>query len=607
MNSIWHKIWNFAVRNIKDAIFLSFIAISYWMVYGLGQVVGIQSEAEERAVAVGAKPLTEIHSIIEAGQTGKIIIADQAKYRDAYGNHWVIPDFQRNISKSEMDFFRANKIKVEGDVSMQLINRSAGSRHAAFSAFVDGATRIVLLMFYFIMIYFMFTQLRSSGGFFGKPFKRVGGQGGLAVQTSFDDVAGHSGPKREITEVVDYLKSPERFAKTGARAPRGVLLYGPPGNGKTLIAKAVAGEAHASYLEQNASSFVQLFVGMGAMRVRDLFKEARKNRPCVIFIDEIDAIGGHRGAGGNDERLQTINALLAELDGFENNDGLVVIAATNRLENLDEALIRPGRFDRKIFVPLPGKLDRLEILNAHAARIPRITANLSSWSERTQGFSGAYLANLVNEAAMEAARRGADTVTDDDFSKARDRMLMGPRNHGHLLSDKERTVIAHHEAGHACARIISGCGVLEKASILPHGSALGVTMSGQGDERLLVTRSDVEKEIFVLMGGRAAEEIFFGEITSGSSNDMERASKMARDAMLRYGVDESSPYVPEHDTLVADVEKRAAEWMSVIYGKTVSALKDERDFVFKVAEKLLLDDEVDGDTISSLRGRAKTT
>lgn len=603
MNRIISGIWDFFRKNTKDLILVGLIAISYWLVYGLGQVVGIQGTSEEKAYAVGAKTIGEIRAMVDGGQSrGKLIIADQVKYKDSFGNYWVVSDFHKNISKGEMDFLRVNKVRIEGDVNMQLVNKSVGSKHAAFAAFMDGASRVILLLFYFVMIYFMFTQLKANGGFFGKPFKRVG-RDGTSIQTTFADVAGHQGPKREIMEVVEYLRDPDKFKRTGARPPKGALLYGPPGNGKTLIAKAVAGEAQANYIEQNASSFMQMFVGMGAMRVRDLFKEARKSKPCVIFIDEIDSIGGHRGgsSGGHDERIQTINALLAELDGFENNDGIVVIAATNRLDNLDEALIRPGRFDRKIFIPLPGKADRREILDVHAKRLPTVTADMAKWAERSQGFSGADLANLVNEAAVEAARSGAESVGDAEFSKARDRILMGPRNHGHILTDREKRVTAYHEAGHACLRIIVCSGMLEKVSILPHGAALGVTVSGYDEERLLVTKAEIEKELVVMMGGRASEEAFVGEITSGAASDMERASQLARNAVLRYGFDAFGPYVPEGPELMTEVERSAAEWVKKSYDDAKGMLLSERLLVEAVVAKLLTDDEIDGDEIVAMR------
>jgi len=297
--------------------------------------------------------------------------------------------------------------------------------------------------------------------------------------------------------------------------------------------------------------------------------------------------------------------LLVEMDGFEMNDGIIVIAATNRLEHLDEALVRPGRFDRKVFVPLPGKGDRLSILQTHAKKIPNLVADLSRWAERSQGFSGADLANLVNEAAVEAARADKTEVGDDEFSRARDRILMGPRNHGHILSDKERRIIAYHETGHAVLRALTKSGNLEKVSILPRGLALGVTLSNFDEEKLLLTRDEIEKELLILMGGRAAEEVFCGQITSGASNDMERASQISRNAILRYGFDAFGPYVPEHPDMTRQVEEAAAKWVQNAYAEAIKALSNRKAAVELIVIELLKDDEIEGERVLSIL-RAET-
>ena len=600
MNKIWARLLVFLKLHVKELVFIVFIGLSYWMVYGLGQIVGAQIQLDDNLPIAGKKTLSEISELSSKEQLrGRLIISDRVRFKDQFGNYWIVTDFHRSVSKKELDQLRAHNIQVDGDVRIETINASAGAKQAAFSAFLDALGKIILTVFYALIVYFMFNQIRSSsgGGFFAKPFRKIEKLTPDAKVT-FAHVAGHRGPKQEVLEIIDYLKNPERYHLAGARPPRGVLLYGPPGNGKTLIAKALAGEAEASFLEQNASSFMQLFVGMGAQRVRDLFKEARKMTPCVIFIDELDSIGAKRGGsgsgGGHDERIQTINALLAELDGFANNDGLVVIAATNRLEQLDEALIRPGRFDRKVYVPMPGKMDRKEILMVHAAKLPHLTANLDLWSERTQGFSGADLANLVNEAAMEAARSNSSEVSDLEFSRAKDRILMGPRNHGHALTDKERRIIAYHETGHACLRVLTKTGSLEKVSILPHGVALGVTLSANDEERLLMTRDDAEKELLVLMGGRAAEEVFMGAITSGAANDMERASQLARTSILRYGFDAFGPYVPDHPELAKEIELKAAEWVKNAYEKAKTTLLQNEAAVHQISKELLELEEISG-------------
>ena len=600
--NLFEKALAFLKTYAREIVFISFIGLSYWMIFGLGQIVGSQIQLDDSMQVAGKKDFAEIVALAEAKQArGRLIISDKTRFKDQFGNYWIVADFHRNVSKRELDKLRSLNVQIDGDVRLETVNASANAKQAAFSAFLDAMGKIILTIFYVLIVYFMFTQIRSAGGgggFFSKPFKKIERSGAGAAKTTFADVAGQKGPKQEVWEIIDYLKNPDKYAKVGARPPRGVLLYGPPGNGKTLIAKALAGEADASFLEQNASSFMQLFVGMGAQRVRDLFREARKISPCVIFIDEIDSIGAHRGGqgqgGGHDERIQTINALLAELDGFSGNEGIVVVAATNRLEQLDEALVRPGRFDRKVFVPMPGKQDRLEILKTHAAKLPKVLADLSKWSERTQGFSGADLANLVNEAAMEGARENADSVADAHFAKAKDRILMGPRNHGHMLTDREREIIAYHEAGHAALRMLCKMGQLEKVSILPHGTALGVTISASDEERLLMTKDDIEKELMVLMAGRASEEVFIGQITTGAANDMERASQLSRTAITRYGFDAFGPYVPEHAELAKEIELKAGNWVRQCYEKSKAQLRENEAAVKQLAAELLACEEVDG-------------
>jgi cell division protease FtsH len=596
--------WQSIKRHRGRLLFGLCLTLGFFLIYQLGLLSGQNSALDESSPLSGNKSLEQVHQLVASGQmSGRLSIADGARFRDQYGNWWLIPDFERKVSASEMDFLRAHNVRVDGDARLELVNRSATGSQAAATVFFDAFGKVAIGVFYAAMGLLLFRQMRGSG-MFGGAFKRAKASEG-ASKVTFADVAGAQGPKQEVEEIVQYLKDPSRFTRAGARPPRGVLLYGPPGNGKTLIAKAVAGEAKAHFLEQNASSFMQMFVGVGANRVRELFKEARKNRPCVIFIDEIDSIGGSRAGGSgaaHDERVQTINALLAELDGFENNDGIVVIAATNRLEHLDEALVRPGRFDRKVYVPLPGKADRLSILQTHAKRVPRLSADLERWAERSQGFSGADLANLVNEAAVEAARAGREEVLDEDFSRARDRILMGPRNHGHILTDKERGVIAHHETGHAVLRALVRAGRLEKVSILPRGLALGATVSNYDEERLLLTRKEIEKELLVLMGGRAAEEVFCGQITSGASNDMERASQMSRNAILRYGFDAFGPYVPEDPEMVREIERAAAKWVQNAYKTAVDALSTptRRAAIEKIVAELLRDDEIEGERVLAI-------
>ncbi len=356
--------------------------------------------------------------------------------------------------------------------------------------------------------------------------------------TTFADVAGYAGVKQEIREVVDFLKFPEKFGEIGARIPKGVLLVGPPGTGKTLIARAVAGEAGVPFLSVSGSDFMEMFVGVGASRVRDLFQSARKLGRAIIFVDEIDSIGRKRGAGlggGHDEREQTLNQMLSEMDGFEATEGVVVMAATNRPDVLDPALLRPGRFDRQIVVPLPEHEERLAILQVHSkSKRMAPDVELSVVARGTPGMSGADLSNLVNEAALHAVRRGAEMVHMDDFEYARDRVLMGQRRESMVLSDKEKELTAYHEAGHAvCATVLTHADPVHKVTILPMGMALGVTQQLPTEDRHSYSQDYLEDSIIVAMGGRIAEKLVFGVVSTGANNDLvvstERARKMVRE------------------------------------------------------------------------------
>jgi cell division protease FtsH len=359
--------------------------------------------------------------------------------------------------------------------------------------------------------------------------------------TTFADVAGYDGVKQEITEVVDFLKHPERFAEIGARIPKGVLLVGPPGTGKTLIARAVAGEAGVPFLSVTGSDFMEMFVGVGASRVRDLFQNARKLGRAIIFVDEIDSIGRKRGAGlggGHDEREQTLNQMLSEMDGFEATEGIVMMAATNRPDILDPALLRPGRFDRQVVVPLPELEERRAILEVHC-KSKRLApdVDLDVVARGTPGMSGADLANLVNEAALFAVRAGHDEIRAADFEQARDRVLMGQRRESMALSDGEKEVIAYHEAGHAvCAAVLPNADPVHKVTILPIGMALGVTQQLPVDEKHIYRQDYIEDSLVVRMGGRCAEELVFGVISTGANNDLVGSTELARKMVSEWGM-----------------------------------------------------------------------
>jgi cell division protease FtsH len=424
-----------------------------------------------------------------------------------------------------------------------LINVKEVNRADWVTFLVNGLPIFLLVAFWI----FMMRQMQAGGNkalSFGKSRARL-----LTPQqkkATFKDVAGTDEAKEELQEIIEFLKDPQKFQKLGGRIPKGVLLVGPPGTGKTLLARAIAGEANVPFFSISGSDFVEMFVGVGASRVRDLFEQGKKNAPCIIFIDEIDAVGRHRGAGlggGHDEREQTLNALLVEMDGFESNEGVILIAATNRPDVLDPALLRPGRFDRRVVVARPDIKGREEILRVHTRKVPLSEdVNLSVIARGTPGFSGADLANLVNEAALWAARQGRKLVVMADFEMSKDKVLMGVERKSMILSDEEKRNTAYHEAGHALvAAMTPGTDPLHKVTIIPRGMALGLTMQLPIDDKHTYTKTYLEGTLVVLMGGRCAEEIFLGHITTGAGNDIERATEIARKMVCDWGMSALGP------------------------------------------------------------------
>ena len=401
-----------------------------------------------------------------------------------------------------------------------------------------------MLLLIGVWIFFM-RQMQVGGGkamSFGKSRARLLDQDKTKV--TFADVAGIDEAKEELTEIIDFLKDPKKFTRLGGRIPKGVLLMGPPGTGKTLLAKAIAGEAGVPFFSISGSDFVEMFVGVGASRVRDLFIQGKKNAPCIIFIDEIDAVGRHRGAGlggGHDEREQTLNQLLVEMDGFEANEGVIIVAATNRPDVLDPALLRPGRFDRQVVVPVPDVKGREKILTVHGNKT-QIDEKVD-WAviaRGTPGFSGADLENMVNEAALLAARQDAEKVTMNHLEQAKDKVMMGTERRSMIITEKEKEITAYHEAGHALvAKLLPGADPLHKVTIIPRGRALGLTMQLPMDEKHTYARSYLLNNIRILLGGRVAEELVFHEITTGAGNDIERATEMARKMVCEWGMSEA--------------------------------------------------------------------
>ena len=400
------------------------------------------------------------------------------------------------------------------------------------------------MLFLFLIFFFFMRQLQSGGGKamqFGKSKAKLltDHQG----KVTFDDIAGIEEAKEELAEIIEFLKEPKKFTRLGGRIPKGVLLMGPPGSGKTLLARGVAGEAGVPFFSISGSDFVEMFVGVGASRVRDLFEQGKKNAPCIVFIDEIDAVGRHRGAGlggGHDEREQTLNQLLVEMDGFESNDGVILVAATNRPDVLDPALLRPGRFDRRVVVPLPDVRGREGILNVHARKVPLSDdVELSVIARGTPGFSGADLENVVNESALLAAREGRDQVFSEHFERAKDKVLMGAEMKSRVISDKEKRITAYHEAGHTLVgALLPGSDPIHKVTIIPRGRALGLTQMLPAEDRHSLTEEEANIQIAFAMGGRVAEEVVFGKRTTGAGNDIERATELARKMVCEWGMSE---------------------------------------------------------------------
>jgi cell division protease FtsH len=408
----------------------------------------------------------------------------------------------------------------------------------------NGLLPILVLVGFWV---FFFRQMQSGGNkalSFGKSRARL--LSSQQKKVTFKDVAGVDEAKEELQEIIDFLREPQKFQKLGGRIPKGVLLVGPPGTGKTMLARAIAGEANVPFFSISGSDFVEMFVGVGASRVRDLFEQGKKNAPCIIFIDEIDAVGRHRGAGlggGHDEREQTLNALLVEMDGFESNEGVILIAATNRPDVLDPALLRPGRFDRRVVVPRPDVGGREGILKVHTKKIPLAEdVDITILARGTPGFSGADLANLVNESALLAARQNRKQVTMWDFEAAKDKVLMGAERKSLILSDEEKKNTAYHEGGHALvAMLVPHADPLHKVTIIPRGMALGVTMQLPLDDRHTYTRDQLDSQLAIMMGGRVAEETFLDHITTGAGNDIEQATELARRMVCEWGMTDLGP------------------------------------------------------------------
>jgi len=481
-------------------------------------------------------------------------------------------------------------------------------------------------------LFFLFRRAQGGGGgnpamSFGKSKARL--QMEPSTQVTFSDVAGIEGAKLELTEVVDFLKNPDRFTAVGAKIPKGVLLVGPPGTGKTLLAKAVAGEAAVPFFSISGSEFVEMFVGVGASRVRDLFEQAKKNAPCIVFIDEIDAVGRQRGAGlggGNDEREQTLNQLLTEMDGFEGNTGIIIVAATNRPDVLDAALLRPGRFDRQVVVERPDYNGRFQILKVHARdKTLAKDVDLDKVARRTPGFTGADLANLLNEAAILAARLELTEVGNDEISDAIERVMAGPEKKDRVISERRKRLVAYHESGHALVgALMPDYDTVQKISIIPRGQAGGLTFFTPSEERMesgLYSRAYLQNQMAVALGGRVAEEIVYGEdeVTTGASNDLQQVAQVARQMVTRFGMSEKLGPVAlgrsqggmflgrdiaaerdfSEDT-AAIIDAEVSDLVDVAYKRATKVLVDNRSILDELSEMLVEKETIDAEDLQEL-------
>ena len=535
------------------------------------------------------------------GRTLQVTPADGTKYSIiSPGDIWMVGDLMK--------------------YGVQVTGKADDEPNMLVSALYYLGPTLLIIGFWFFMMRQMQGGGKGGAFSFGKSKARLIDENSNTV--TFADVAGCDEAKEEVFEIVDFLKDPQKFQKLGGRIPHGVLLVGPPGTGKTLLARAIAGEAKVPFFSISGSDFVEMFVGVGASRVRDMFENAKKNSPCIIFIDEIDAVGRHRGAGmggGNDEREQTLNQMLVEMDGFESHSGVIVVAATNRSDVLDKALLRPGRFDRQVHVGLPDIRGREQILQVHMRKVPiDPDVNAAVLARGTPGFSGADLANLVNESALFAARRNKRAVDMKDFEDAKDKIYMGPERKSAVMREEERRNTAYHESGHAVvAKVLPKADPVHKVTIMPRGMALGVTWQLPEFDRVNLYKDRMMEELAILFGGRAAEELFLHSSSTGASNDFERATKMARDMVTRYGMSDSLGTMVYVDTESESIfgrnstktvseltqQKVDAEIRTLIdsqYALARSILEQNRDKVEAMVAALLEWETIDAEQINDI-------
>ena len=585
--------------------------VGIWLVIGL-VVLMVVKQFDARQATKDTLPYSEFMSQAKDGRVESAVIEGRTI-------RWTSTDKKRFVTTAPGDIWMVSDLLKYG---VRVDAKAEEEQSFLAQVFISWFPMLLLIG---VWIFFM-RQMQGGGRggafSFGKSKARMLDESNNTV--TFADVAGCDEAKEEVAELVEFLRDPSKFQKLGGRIPRGVLMVGSPGTGKTLLAKAIAGEAKVPFFSISGSDFVEMFVGVGAARVRDMFEQAKKNSPCIVFIDEIDAVGRQRGAGlggGNDEREQTLNQLLVEMDGFEGNAGVIVIAATNRPDVLDPALLRPGRFDRQVVVPLPDIRGREQILLVHMRKVPMgpdVKADIIA--RGTPGFSGADLANLVNEAALFAARSNKRLVDMDDFERAKDKIIMGAERRSIVMPEEERRNTAYHESGHAIvAKLLPKTDPVHKVTIIPRGRALGVTMQLPTEDRYSMDRERMLNMISVLFGGRIAEEVFMHQMTTGASNDFERATQIARDMVMRYGMsdlmgpmvygeNEGEIFLGRAITRTVNMSEETmkkvdAEVRKIIDGQYAVArklLEDNREKVEAMAKALLEFETIDAEQIDDI-------
>jgi len=586
------------IKGLFPYIILSLVIIGTLYFFNLTKIKVNELSYNELITEMSSGEVSEI-TVTERTNAAVYVVEGKLKdYKETEYFKSVIP-----LSEKVME-----KILVYADNQGFKVNTETNPENNSIISILISIIPIVLLV---LATFWLFTKV--SGGNnksmdFGRSKAKLSEDGS---KVKFTDVAGLKEEKEEVEELIDFLKNPKKFQKLGARIPKGVLLVGPPGTGKTLLARAVAGEANVPFYYISGSDFVELFVGVGASRVRDMFKQAKQTAPCLIFIDEIDAVGRQRGTGlggGHDEREQTLNQLLTEMDGFGTNEGIIIIAATNRPDVLDPALLRPGRFDRQVTVNLPDSKEREQILEVHAKnKIFNIKVNLKNVASRTPGFSGADLENLLNEAALLAVRRNKSEITMDEIDEATDRVLLGPAKTSRKITDKEKKLVSIHEAGHAVVGLkLEDANEVHKITIIPRGYAGGYTMMLPKEEKLaIMTKNELLAAITGLLSGRVSEELFIGEITTGASDDFKKATSIARSMVTEYGMSDLGPIQLESksegvflgrdyakarnfsDQVALEIDNEIRKIIDECYKKAQKILKENKDLVMLISETLI--------------------